>query len=427
MSSITRNLIWKQCHENKRYFAIFMIWMLLAVCYCVGYEMGYEFRAGVGHFSSLLWMYGTVASLFLAMSVSQDEHSTGSFGFTSSLPNKMFQTALTRVTVAGLVLVIPMLVAALILMMSYSLGLIEQAMPRVSDPYVEISDRPTAPLSTTLSQLGTVTAISVMAATEMFLLLSLAGCWLRTRKSVGLLGAVLAMFFLTITDSLWTANQPSRFTLISGTLIPQSLVVHWGYGTETGSYTDHQIAPAPFAPLLLSLPVICTLAWMFAKQYGRIRKPSTLRTGLVSVVRLPSIRSRLNFRWPARWCALVWADLRQSFPIAFYGLLFALLLALPSSFQETGYAHSTFFSEFPNTMWFMAILWGVVVGSSLFSSELSSPLGSFWRSRPISHTSWFLCKYLIGLVVVLVVLDGFTILVSWPSQSQLLSPRQDAA
>jgi hypothetical protein len=56
-----------------------------------------------------------------------------------------------------------------------------------------------------------------------------------------------------------------------------------------------------------------------------------------------------------------------------------------------------------------------VVGSSLYSADLSTGLGAFWRSRPISLDLWFWTKFVVGLAAVVGVLDGVTILVSWTS------------
>ena len=62
---------------------------------------------------------------------------------------------------------------------------------------------------------------------------------------------------------------------------------------------------------------------------------------------------------------------------------------------------------------FVAMLWAVVVGSGLYSADLGSGLGAFWRSRPISPDLWFWTKFVVGLAAVVGVLDGVTILVSW--------------
>jgi len=69
----------------------------------------------------------------------------------------------------------------------------------------------------------------------------------------------------------------------------------------------------------------------------------------------------------------------------------------------------------PHSTWAVAMLWAIVVGSSLYSAELSPGLGSFWRSRPIAPGKWFWTKFTIGLLAVLIVLDGVTILLSWAS------------
>ena len=59
------------------------------------------------------------------------------------------------------------------------------------------------------------------------------------------------------------------------------------------------------------------------------------------------------------------------------------------------------------------MLWPVVVGSGLYSADLGSGLGTFWRTRPISPDLWFWTKFVVGLAAVVGLLDGVTMLVSW--------------
>jgi hypothetical protein len=71
--------------------------------------------------------------------------------------------------------------------------------------------------------------------------------------------------------------------------------------------------------------------------------------------------------------------------------------------------------DMPHSMFVVAMLWAMVVGSGLYSADLSSGVGAFWRSRPISPDLWFWTKFVVGLAAVLGVLDGSTILMSWNS------------
>jgi hypothetical protein len=67
----------------------------------------------------------------------------------------------------------------------------------------------------------------------------------------------------------------------------------------------------------------------------------------------------------------------------------------------------------PHSTWAVAMLWAIMVGASIYAAELAPGMGSFWRSRPLSPAEWFWSKFVVGLLAVLTVLDGVTILLSW--------------
>lgn len=113
---------------------------------------------------------------------------------------------------------------------------------------------------------------------------------------------------------------------------------------------------------------------------------------------------------------MIWLELRQSVPLAAWGFLLSVLVTVAGVLTERGIGQSwgtAILMNLPHSTFFVGALWGVVVGSALYAADFSLGLGSFWRSRPISPAMWFWCKFVIGLIAVLVVLDGATILVSW--------------
>ena len=103
-------------------------------------------------------------------------------------------------------------------------------------------------------------------------------------------------------------------------------------------------------------------------------------------------------------------------PLAAYGLAFAFLMTGLEVVTGNRHVHgfgTSFRMELPSSMFVVGMLWSVVVGSGLYSQDLGQKLGNFWRSRPISTVMWFWCKYVVGLLAVLIVLDGTTALISW--------------
>ena len=414
------NLWWKQWHENKRYLAAFMAWMILAACYAIAYQMGHKFRAPVGEFSGVAYFYATCTAVFLAMRTARGEHADGTHSFTATLPVSMRRIATVRILGAAATLILPILAAAVLMSVALSGGLVEQAVPRVLGSHVWLPNRETATLAVALGQLWSVTAIAAFAGLELLLVCSVAGCWLRNQSQIGLMGAVIAFGSLMASGLFWPSQHRHPVAqLIYGACLPQSLVAHWGFGSERGQYVDHEIASYHWIALALALPILVLIGRLFISHYGSFRaersSPASGRLG----IKTARVWFRIPLRRPGKFTAFIWSELSQSLPLAVSGLLLAFLMTIAGIFMdgERG-GHSlgaTVLMNMPHYTWVVAILWAIVVGSSLYSAELSPGLGSFWRSRPISPGKWFWSKFAIGLLAVLIVLDGVTILLSWAS------------
>jgi hypothetical protein len=66
-------------------------------------------------------------------------------------------------------------------------------------------------------------------------------------------------------------------------------------------------------------------------------------------------------------------------------------------------------------MWVIGLLWATVVGAGIFSAEIDPRIGESWRAWPVPFWRMFAIKFLVGVLVVLLVLDGTTIAASWNS------------
>jgi hypothetical protein len=409
-------LLWKQWRETRGYLAIFTAGMTIAVCYAIGYELAHHYRAVVGGFSGWALLYSLFAAVVLASYASHGERADRTIAFSAALPISIRRLVTVRIVSAVATLSIPLVIAAGILSIALASGIVEQAEPRHMDAYTQLPQRDTAAWPTSLEQLWSVAAIAILGGVELLLLLSLLGCYLRSQAQVGLLGAVMALGSLIAGGAFWFRDRNAWAQLAYGILLPQSLAIQWGYGDERGGYTDHELARYRWTAMALSLPVLAAIGHLFITRYGALRRSSAPVKRHHFRVALPPILARIPIRLPGRLPAMIWLEIRQSMPLAAFGLVLGVLMSIATVLMERqhGYSFGTsLLMDLPHSMFVVAMLWAIVVGSGLYSADLSSSLGAFWRSRPISPELWFWTKFFVGLAAVVGVLDGATILISW--------------
>ncbi len=408
------SLWWKEWRESRRYLAIFIAWMTLAVCYAIGHQLGPHVRTPVGHFSGLALIYTFFAAIVLAMRTSHGERTDGTIAFSAALPVSLRRMATVRIVSAALTLAVPIVIAAGILALALAGGLVAQVESRLPG-YL-----------TPLEHLGSVTAIAILGGVELLLVLSLLGCYLRSQAPIGVVGAVMAFGSLITLGKFSSLNQYPWARVIYGALLPQSLVMDWGSGNERGGfyytdpgfqyYTDHEVAQYRWIVMSLSVFVLALFGRLFVTRYGALRGSSTRPRPRRFRIAFPPILSRIPIRLPGRLPAMIWLELRQAMPLATCGFLVAVLMAIAIALLGVRVDFSSrpsLLTALPDSVVIVGMLWPVVVGSGLYSADLGSGLGAFWRSRPISPDLWFWTKFVVGLAAVVGLLDGVTMLVSW--------------
>ncbi len=418
-----KSLWWKEWRESRRYLAIFIAWMALAVCRVIGHQLGPHFSTPVGHFSGLALIYTFFVALVLAVRTSHGERTDGTIAFSAALPVSLRQMATVRIVSAALTLAVPIVIAG-----RHSAAF----RPGPEEPRRAWRNRASRGyLTSPLEHLGNVTAIAILGGVELLLVLSLLGCYLRSQAQIGLVGAVVAfgsLIMLGFSSRIFdTLNQYRWARVIYGALLPQSLVMPWGSFHERGGfyytdhglwqyYTDHEVAQYRFSVMSLSLLVLALIGRLFVTRYGTLRESSTRAKLRRLRIAFPPILSRIPIRLPGRLLAMIWLELRQAMPLAACGFLLAVLIAIasvPLGLRFDDSPGASLLTALPGFLIIVAMLWPVVVGSGLYSADLDSGLGAFWRTRPISPDLWFWTKFVVGLAAVVGVLDGVTMLVSW--------------
>jgi hypothetical protein len=192
------------------------------------------------------------------------------------------------------------------------------------------------------------------------------------------------------------------------------LIINFGYGHERGHYGDLSLSRVVLGPLLIQALLQLALAAVFVRRYSR-RLPGHAAKAV------PQARRRVWWPWtlrlPRRGIALTWLTLRQAVPMCLPGLVIAGLMTpfqmdvagVPGGFLQR------YTDSLPSSMWIVGLLWSVVVGAGIFSAEIDSRSGEFWRGLPMPVWRLFTVKFLAGLLATLLVLDGTTIAATWQS------------
>ncbi len=181
-----------------------------------------------------------------------------------------------------------------------------------------------------------------------------------------------------------------------------ALVVGW-IAVSLGSYLVHRyLLPASWgtdeflATLANSLlgALVLVLATIFVVGYTRAIRPLRERRKF-----LLELAGWMPARLTSPLGALVWKDCREIGVVCIQVLAASLLLSLllgPPAFWLGGFA--------------LAVLLGV--GS--VGPELQPAVNTFWRSRPISASAWYWCKFVLGLAAIVVTM-GLPTLATFPS------------
>jgi ABC-type transport system involved in multi-copper enzyme maturation permease subunit len=427
MSSVTKSLFWKESIERRASLGLGVAWVVGGTVYAIADEAYFRVRAPVGTFYAVCLLYGLFAPVFLAMRTCLGEQTQGTMPFTSSLPASRRQIASVRVGGAVVTLVAPIILGALLLSLVLSAGVVEQVPPR-SEVVGGTSDITLRPALSGIDSVGftwKVAAVSLAAATELFLILAAIGLRRRSEAHVGLIGAVVAGAWLTTTElprtlregAVLRGYEGAAATSWLGALLPESLISPASYAGPHGSYQELEFVERVWGPLLLNVLVLLVLASLFVLRYGTLRAPAA-RRGSWTAWRPPPLFAHLPIRWRGRGVALTWLDLRQSVPIALAGFALAVLITAAGTLIKPAVT----FARLPGTISIVALLWSGIVASVAFSSELQTGLGHFWRSRPIPVAWWFWTKFVVGLLAVVLVLDGIpAVLCPFPAEGEYQS------
>lgn len=415
MSPPIRSLVFKEVHERRLQFALATLWILLGAIHSVVYEMGHRFHAVVANYSGVLAGF-EVAAILVAMRTALGEITDRTRSFADGVPVSPRVRGWVRLAGGWGVLIAPMLIGGLIIAACLAGGWGQQAPLRAMDieaPYVRMPERGVLAPLPAIGLLGEVLAIRIASVSMLYLLATTLGTFVRSEARAGYAGAVLmvAWFLLTALRPEFGRHLPLRLTEIVMAVLPVTRIIHYGYGeVGGGSYSDLDLGTGIVWTLAANAGVQVLLAIWAVRRYAAIRpltrEGEASRPDRARRVWLPRLGPL-----PLPTLSLAWLAGRHALPMALPGLLFAAGLASITFVQP----HMLFRDNLSQTSWAMGALWSVVVGAGLFAGDVDPRIGEFWRTRPIAPWKLFAVKFLTGLFVTLLVLDGPSIALAWNS------------
>jgi len=415
VSPLTRSLVLKEVHERRLQFALATLWIVLGAMHSVVYELGHRFHAAVANYSGVLAGF-EVAAILVAMRTSLGEMTDRTRSFADGLPVSPLVRGRVRVTGGWVVLVAPMLIGGLVIAACLAGGWVQQAPLRATDleaPYVRMPERGVLAPLPAITLLGEVLVIRIASVSMLYLLATTLGTFVRSEARAGYAGAVLMVgwFLMTALRPEFGRHLPQRLAEIVMAVLPVTRIIHYGYGEVGGaSYTDLDLGTGILWTLAANAGLQFLLAVWAVRRYAAIR-PLTRdgeagRSDRARPVWLPRLGPL-----PLPTLSLAWLAGRHALPMAIPGLLFAAGMASIAFVQP----HMMFRDNLSQTSWAIGALWSVVVGAGLFASDIDPRIGEFWRTRPIAPWKLFAVKFLTGLLVTLLVLDGPSIALAWNS------------
>jgi hypothetical protein len=412
-----RSLLWKEWQERRTQFFVCTFWMVGATLYCILIDRTHRFRDPAASFYKTAMLFGWLMPMFIAMRTSLGETTDRTRSFASALPISPERRGWIRLAAGAAVLVVPIVLGAILLSLFLAAGWGEQ-LPTQAPPGVLFglpSDRPTPDAAAIVALVAYVTAVAVWSTTTLYLLLSLIGTTLRTEARLGFVAVVVVLLWILamfLGYALFASRQPDSVLLVAP-IMPGATILVAGGGAM---YSDLVIwRPLPLS-LLLNLSVQGGLATWFVHRYSRVLPGGTKRAQKAP----PKVWWRSPVPLPTRSIAITWLTLRESVPMCGVGLLIACLMTLfPTIWQNDPFRHEPVLRRFadalPSSVWIVGFLWAAVVGAGSFAAETDARLGELWRTWPVPFRRFFTIKFIVGLLAVLLVLDGTTIAAGWDS------------
>ena len=396
------NLFWKEWHEQK-WKLLALTAIALSVCLALLFQdLGNVAFSLV--FTSMA--YAMLAPILMGMGVCAGEHATGVIHFVRAQPVSMRRVASVRWIAGACVLLIPLIcVSAICWIVQY---VEEQVGPKSvrTDAFFELNSSwressalyvvSLAGMAACLNLYAWIVAIAVNQRTEY------------RAGLVGLLVAVAVLFIGVFGLSGWDNHLPN-ISVPNLLCVMSSPLVSLGIVDFIRNSFQGLVVVAVVWQLLLTVCLMQVMVFRYGREERWLSGDffKRAKTTVMELIPLGKPRS-------SQWRALLWLQIRQSLPFCVVGLCLVPVIVLMSGDD----ASDAFDGMYPIIGCVLALL----IGVGTFVSELQPELHTYWRSRPISPSSWFWFKFIGGAIAMIGLFDVPCILLIWSGFVQSSSP-----
>jgi len=396
MNSVWYSLIWKEWREHRGWIATLAgAAVLLAPLPVLG-ELGHRWP---GYVWAAAIITVPMISLFLGAGIAASEQSQRTISFLQSMPASTTRPAIAKLLLALITVWAPCVVFLGVLQFWYWQG---------EDPNKVIA-------------MDWAVVAYGLAASSLLIWMAAAGVNLSDEVRAGAVGLLVILLCLgalaLVVDRPWINDAFENALLVAAPAGPAIIFEKLFVARQ------ERFAYGPIWPLFLASIV----------SHGALAAWYVARFGRVIPARTQAIEAAPRFKpvtWlaPPRkrpWTAILWKQMRETFPLAALGAGAILCLSVMFAVAHRGYTGEQIppgnFAQGAAGIWIMTgFCVSVVAGIGLFLDDLRPGLHTFWRSRPINADQWFAVKFIPALLMTALTLAlpavlvcGWALMISW--------------
>ncbi len=410
MRSVWQSLLWKEWHEHKWKLAALTATSVGTLC-VFGLHEHESLPIGM---TVIPLAFCILTGTFLGMSTAGGESGRNTLPFLQSLPVPMWQPGATKLTMAIVTAVLPLLALAGAFCVWWAFLWFDDVDLQAVRAYADTNYHPWG----ISNWLVAITVSSVLGVSSLLLWMAAMGSNRSDEIRAGAIGfLIICLVWFVVASGFELAFKWHLPTLKYGTEV---LVVAAPGGVAFVENNRHLENHFVWWPHLLA--AILGHAWVliwYLRRFGKVVPGSSRSDGKTLALAdagyqhlAPAMRSQLT--------AIAWKQARETGLLALLAIGGVLLMTTIFYFS---YRIRVGMIDLGETMAGITMMVGffvtVVAGIGVFLEDLKPRVDDFWRSRPVNYQLWFGVKFVVGAVILAVAYSALILLALWMTGGRL--------